>query len=196
MGRPACHAVIDGQVRLDIRQLHRRGLLRPGNLFNWTWRSYGAPDRVSISVRDRALLIQYLIDGQSEVRTEVEIRGRPCRYGGQRFYFHCPHCSRTCEIVVMTTSGRAWGCRKCLKLRYESQRLSQRHRLDRRAAHLQHRAGTENDHGWIIKHKWMRWPTFNSLMDRANELEAESTLQIMQRVFRLTGIAPPKKSTE
>jgi hypothetical protein len=97
-------------------------------------------------------------------------RSLPCRYGGSRTYLLCPHCCRMCEVIVMTTNGRRWGCRKCLRLHYQSQRLAPADRMQRRADALYERAGTDSGDGMVIKRKGMRWRTFNRLMDHANAL--------------------------
>ena len=75
-------------------------------------------------IGDEAIELSYKVrddEGQTEdVRITVPLRFRPCRYGGHRAYLGCPYCLRTCEVIVMTTSGRQWGCRRCLRLRYQS----------------------------------------------------------------------------
>jgi len=85
----------------------------------------------------------------------------------------------------MTSNGRAWGCRCCLRLRYRSQSLSPAYRIQRRAEEIYARAGTEDDAGLIHKHKWMRWRTFNRLMERANGLDADADAAFLLRLFRL-----------
>jgi len=38
-----------------------------------------------------------------------------------------------------------------------------------------------------MKRKWMRWRTFNRLMDRANQLSADADGAFVDRVARLFG---------
>jgi hypothetical protein len=85
----------------------------------------------------------------------------------------------------MTSSVRTWGCRRCLPLRYRSQSLAPAYRIQRRAEKIYARAGTEDDAGLIYKHRWMRWRTFNRLMDRANGLDADADAAFLLRLFRL-----------
>jgi hypothetical protein len=91
-----------------------------------------------------------------------------------------------CEVVVMATHGRSWGCRRCLKLRYTSQGFGRGDRLQRRADELYARAGFESEDGtYLHKHKWMRWRTFNRLMDRANALSEAADAAFLYRLRRL-----------
>ena len=43
----------------------------------------------------------------------------PLTYG-PRWYFLCPHCGRRCEALYL--KGRDFGCRRCLRLGYRSQK--------------------------------------------------------------------------
>lgn len=134
-------------------------------------------------------------DGSQEVRVTVPIRRVRWRFGGQRRYWTCPNCWRHCEVVVMASRGRYWGCRQCLRLRYRSQALAPADRLERRAAKLYAKAGLEDDAGMIYKHKWMRWRTFNRLMDRANALADGADALHFSGVCRiLARLAPTRLS--
>ncbi len=188
-GRPATRVAIEGQRRLDVRVLRRRGWLRPGGFGSWTW-SQGSEEMGSVSYRilDGAIQMNYTTgDDDSErvpVQVIVQLRAVPCRYGGVRTYFQCPHCRRRCEVIVMTTSGRTWGCRRCLPLSYASQSLAPAARMQRRADALYSRAGTDYGEGIVFKHKWMRWRTFNRLMDRANLLSEYADAAFLYRMRR------------
>jgi hypothetical protein len=68
-------------------------------------------------------------------------------------------------------------------LRYQSQRLSPGDRMQRRADALYERAGT--DCGDIIaKQKWMRWSTYNRLIERANALSVGADAAFLYRMRR------------
>jgi len=195
-GRPASYAVIDSQRRLDIRALRRGRCLAPGTSGVWTWRQEGEPCG-SVSYRgldDGTMALEYSVWNNEDERELVEItiqtRSYPCRYGGSRSYFSCPYCRRRCEVVVMTTNGRHWGCRRCLPVRYASQRLSPADRMQRRADTLYERAGTDHGEGFVVKRKWMRWRTFNRLMNRANALSTGADAAFLWRLRRFGFDAP------
>ena len=84
----------------------------------------------------------------------------------------------------MATSATWWGCRKCLRLRYQSQRLAPADRMQRRADALYERAGIDY-RDTVVKHKWMRWRTYNRLIDRANALSSDADAAFLYRMRRL-----------
>ena len=188
-GRPATRITIEGQRRLDVRLFNEQGGLRPGRGGVWTWSWGGEPiGSASYRVLDGAVQLNYLAGDEDSERIPIQIivqlRTMPCRFGGVRTYFQCPHCRRRCEVIVMTTSGRAWGCRRCLPVRYASQSLAPADRMQQRADALYSRAGTDYGEGFVVKHKWMRWRTFNRLMDRANLLSQYADAAFLYRMRR------------
>ena len=73
-----------------------------------------------------------------------------------------------------------------MRLRYNSQGQAPADRLQRRADELYARAGVESEDGkYILKHKWMRWGTFNRLMDRANQISGEADIAALAGLERL-----------
>jgi len=187
-GRRGWRGVIECQQRLDIRMFVRRGWLHRSS-GSYQWSSDGEPaGSVSYTVSADALDLRYTVPDEVEdipVHISIPIRRTPCRYGGERHYWGCPNCGRWCEVVVMASHGRYWGCRRCLRLRYISQGLAPADRAQRRADQLYARAGAEDDDGLVHKHKWMRWRTFNRLMDRADNLSAVANDAFVYRALRL-----------
>lgn len=49
----------------------------------------------------------------------IEIVSRPCRYGGERFYFVCPVSGRRCEVLALVNG--VFACRQAHKLNYRIQ---------------------------------------------------------------------------
>ena len=190
-GRPALRGVIEDRIRLDVRGCARRGDLEPGSAGKLSW-SCDGEETASAGYRaqDGALELHYTITSEDEERIPVAItipvRLTPCRFGGYRSYWQCPRCGRRCEVVVMASHGRWWGCRRCMGLRHASQRQDRASRLQSRADELYARAGWESDDGSLVhKHKWMRWRTFNRLMDRANRVSREADVAALAGLARL-----------
>lgn len=175
-GRPAWRPILERRTRLDVRFLQRQGWLRPGQAGSLTWSSDGEPiASVSYRAFDDTLELQYGVrhDGEEDwtpTLTSVPIEHHPWRFGGRRAFWRCPRCARRCEVVVY--AGGRWACRKCLRLAYQSQRLAPADRLQLRADRLYARAGTDYGDGFVVRRKWMRWRTFNRLIDRANAASA------------------------
>jgi hypothetical protein len=194
-GRAGWRGVVEQRKRLDIRRCRKQGWLRVGasGWYNWTWD--GEPwGSVSYAVRDGALELSWRItssdDENVSFRTTVPIKRVPCRFGGERLYWHCPSCYRNCEVIVMANTARFWGCRRCLKLRYSCQGHDAATRMQRRADAIYARLGDTHDDGLVYKPKWMRWKTFNRLMDTANELAENADAFFALRIMRIAKFLP------
>src|SRR5215212_493346 len=124
---------------LDIRRLHREGLLKGGNLFSWGWfrvdqegASIGAlvyQDRIVLSYRHRSRL-----GGEwEEVKEPVPLEWTPCNFGGERPWFVCPGAECGRRVAILYKLRKDFLCRYCYDLRYESQREDNKDRASRRA---------------------------------------------------------------
>jgi hypothetical protein len=56
--------------------------------------------------------------------------------------------------------------------------------MQQRADALYGKAGTDYGEGFVVKHKWMRWRTFNRLMNRANQLSEYADAAFLYRMRR------------
>src|SRR5262249_21159912 len=168
-----------------------RTWLHPGAVGSRVWRDGDGESCASVGyvVLEDALELRYAIQEDDRasvpVRVTIPVTSVLCRFGGKRRYWLCPRCWRRCEIVVMATHARWWGCRRCMRLRHHSQGLAAGDRAERHADQLYARAGIEDDQGMIHKHKWMRWRTFSRLIDQANELSAAADASFLDRLRRL-----------
>lgn len=188
-GRPALRGVIEHRKRLDVRVLRKWGVLgRDGSAGAVRWWS-GDDDAGSISYlieNEGSVRLDYTVtdDGvQHPIRYWLATTRIPCRYGGHRYYWLCPWCSRRCEVLAIAKQGREWACRRCLRLRYVSQGLTPCYRLQHRADKIYARLGAA-DSDFIPKPKRMRWRTFNRMVDQANDLSAQADGWFIWRLRR------------
>lgn len=156
---------------LDIRKLHRDGLLTPGRAFGWHWTVNGN-EVASIQMRtevDRVILC-YQNRSRSNggewqpMNYPVYLTWTACSLGGRRPWFVCP--ARGCGRRVAILFGSSiFACRHCHKLAYECQRETDDDRAMRRADTIRRRlgwkAGIANPEGG--KPKRMHWRTFERL---------------------------------
>ncbi len=164
-GRYGWRAVIEAQQRIDVRELRRQGQL--------TLRS-----------GERPVALTVLHSDDSETRG-LRLTRLHCRFGGWRYYLHCPRCARRVEILLLA-GGRTWGCRRCLRLRYESQGLAFGDRCQRRADKLRERVAID-DGEYLHKRKWLRWRTFNRACERADGLQQIADGAFVVRIARRLG---------
>lgn len=177
----------DDMRALDIRRLHREGLLTPGRAFGWQW-TRGGNEVASIQIRtesDRVILGYRTQRNGGEWRPmeySVYLAWTDCNLGGRRPWFLCPAqgCGRRVAILY---GGSIFACRHCHKLAYECQRETDDDRAARRANTIRRRLGWEpgifNPSGW--KPKGMHWRTFERLKAEHDALVGESLTGMAKR---------------
>ena len=139
-----CHSV-------DVRYLHREGLLKPGRWFSLRW---SRADRETGSIRgvvegaerpeQMILLYRYRggLGGEWEdVQERVSLDWTACNFGGERPWFICPGTGCGQRVAILYGPGKYFLCRHCYDLVYESQRENEMHRALRRAQTIRERLG-------------------------------------------------------
>lgn len=173
---------------LDIRRLHRAGLLRPGQVFSWQWTVCGK-EVSSIQVRtevDRVILNYRNRSNGGEWRPmeySVYVEWTGCNLGGRRAWFLCPAqgCGRRVAILF---GGSIFACRHCHKLAYACQRETDDDRAMRRADTIRRRlgwgAGIANPAGG--KPKGMHWRTYQRLKSEHDAFANSSWAGMAERL--------------
>ena len=170
----------DNYRTLDVRRWAREGMLRPGRWAGWQWTRDG---EVLASIQmcaeeGRVILIYRHRDDGGDWKDErypVRITRTPSALGGSRDWFICPAvgCGRRVAILY---GGAIFACRHCHRLAYASAREDYGDRAMRRADRLRARLGWEpgiiNPEG--EKPKWMRWRTFDRLVEQHEQLVGRS----------------------
>lgn len=175
-GRQGGGRCTDNMRALDVRKIHREGLLSPGRLFSWRWSCNGETtaridlhvdvDRVFLSYRSR----RHFDAEWESINYAVGFAWTPCTLGGRRVWWLCPGvgCGRR---VAALYGGRLFACRHCHRLAYRSQRESERDRASREVNTIRRRlgwpAGFLNDTGG--KPKGMHWRTYWRLYEQHNK---------------------------
>jgi hypothetical protein len=173
---------------LDIRLLHRDGLLAPGRSFSLWWTRNGETmATVNISSAFERVTLSYRQRDQGgtweEMDYPVRITTTPCNYGGQRVWWLCPgwRCGRRVAVLY---GGAVFACRHCHDLTYRSQREGFGDRSSRRADKLRDRLGWQPGilNGDGGKPKGMHWKTFRRLKREHDSLVQVSIYDIERRV--------------
>lgn len=171
-----CHSV-------DVRYVHRHGLLKPGGWFSLRWTRgdmetgsirgivEGAerPERVILSYRHRSGS-----GGEwEEVREPVGLDWTPCNFGGERPWFVCPGAGCGRRVAVLHGPGRYFLCRHCYDLSYESQREGGIYRALHKAQGIRERLGGSANMMMPFpdKPKGMHWRTYWRLRREHDEAE-------------------------
>lgn len=174
----------DDMCSLDVRRIHREGLLAPGRFSTWLWSHNGQPTAtICFRAEEDRLVLSYNIRNTHQVGGEWEAMNYPvlldwtsCGFGGWRVWWRCPAqgCGRRVAVLY---GGRVFACRRCNRLAYRSQRERQDDRAARRADRIRRRlgwdAGILNPNG--PKPKGMHWRTFERL-EREHDAHVNAAL--------------------
>jgi hypothetical protein len=171
----------EGYRSLDVRRLHREGLLKSGNRFSWRWSRAGREvasigafvyrDYVFLSYRHRSGPVAEWED----VEEPVPLEWTPCNFGGERPWFVCPGAACGRRVAVLYRPGKYFLCRHCYDLRYQSQREDKAGRVLRRAQKIRQRLGGSANmtEPFPEKPKGMHHDTYMRLFWEHHEAEME-----------------------
>ncbi len=184
--RYGARSTTDDFRRLDIRSLVRAGVLTPGHAGGLQWVQGGETvASIQISATADSLRVSYRHrSGDENWTTEnypIRLVRTLCNFGGSRAWFLCP--ARGCgRRVAILYGGGVFACRRCYDLAYASSRESPSDRASRRADKLRLKLGWElgilNNAG--DKPKWMRWRTFERLVEEHDGYADLSVAHLMQ----------------
>src|SRR5450631_3394674 len=99
-----------------------------------------------------------------------------CRYGGQRPWLLCPACVRRMAVLYLGgASALSFSCRRCAKLKYDSQRSGPRLRLMRKAQKLRRQLGGSGSlwKPFPEKPPVMQWRRYERVKELAMNAEEE-----------------------
>jgi hypothetical protein len=170
---------------VDVRYLHREGLLKQGSWFSLRWSRAG---RETGSIRcavignekpERVLLVYRHRSGPGreweDVKESVPLTWTACNFGEERMWFICPGAGCGRRVAVLYGPGRYFLCRHCYDLVYESQGENAMYRALRRAQAIRERLGGSANmmEPFPEKAKGMHWKTYERLWWEHQEAEME-----------------------
>jgi hypothetical protein len=182
---------------LDVRRLHREGLLKPNWGFSWCWSRSGqktASVGGLVEGGDRAERVVLLFRHRSGPGAEwegaqqpVALEWTPCNFGGERSWFICPGAGCGRRVAVLYGPGRYFLCRHCYDLSYESQHEDKTHRALRRAQKIRQRlGGTANMmEPFPEKPKGMHHETYMRMFWEHHEAEMEQLVGMRKWLDKL-----------
>ena len=159
-GRPSWHVKAEHCRSIDVRRLHREGLLRSGVATTWAWTDKATGERlaaIGLRFADGTLTLAYSLNDKP-THQWVPLERTPCHYGGSRPWFNCPRCQRRVAVLYLRASGFA--CRHCQRVAYASQSDEVIGRSWRRQAKLEAKLGPD----WQ-RPKGMHWQTRERLLE-------------------------------
>jgi hypothetical protein len=185
-----CHSI-------DVRYLHREGLLKPGRWFSLRWSRAGResgsirggvgssrlPESVTLLYRHRSGL-----GGEWEdVQETVTLSWTACNFGGERPWFICSGAGCGRRVAVLYGLGRNFLCRHCCDLSYESQRENSMYRALHKAQNIRERLGGSANmmEPFPEKLRGMHWSTYERLWWEHNEADMKQLLCMREWLDKL-----------
>jgi hypothetical protein len=171
-GAPTCESC----TSIDVRDWSRRGLLRAGQPFAWSWNRAGEPcGNISVWPEPDAVVLIFQSRPPGEIKSRVQrvpIVWTVCHLGGRRPWFRCTvysdgrYCGR--RVAILYGAGELFACRRCYGLAYASQQESPRFRNISRSRNIRMRLGGSPDlfEPFPKKPPRMHWRTYLRLRAR------------------------------
>ena len=123
-------ATVEASCDLTVFQLKERGMLDAGHtatVITWVMKNTGKESRITLEVNmtsEPYARFTYSISDSKGNSTpydlEVSLITTPCNFGGVRYWFVCPMCSRRVGGLYLAPGERYFMCRKCNNLTYHS----------------------------------------------------------------------------
>ena len=185
-----CHSV-------DVRYLHREGLLTPGRWFSLRWSRAGRETgfiRAAVigDEKPKGVILTYRHrSGPSgeweDVREPVSLDWTACNFGGERPWFICPGAGCGRRVAILYGPGRYFLCRHCYDLVYESQRDNAIYRALHKAQSIRERlgGGTNMMEPFPVKPKGMHYETYWRLREEHDEAEMEQLVGMREWLEKL-----------
>jgi hypothetical protein len=185
-----CHSV-------DVRYLHREGLLKAGHWFSLRWSRAGRETgsiRVAVEGDDRPKRVLLLYrhrggpgDEWEDVQEPVSLEWTACNFGGERPWFICPGAGCSRRVAYLYGLGCYFLCRYCYDLVYESQRENDMSRALHKAQSIRERLGGSANmtKPFPEKPKGMHWSTYERLCWEHEEADMEQLAALREWLDRL-----------
>jgi hypothetical protein len=162
------HSTVEHIQSFDVHVLHRMGALREP-LVSYPMVSFRWPGLFRLTANKWRVDIQF----RSGAIQRISLRWSPCNFGGHRPWFVCDRCNRA--VGKLYNTGCSLACRRCLDLRYASQRRGAKSRRYLQALKLRLRLNgiASLDKPFPSRPKGMHRRTFDRLRRKAEALEAD-----------------------
>lgn len=126
----------------------------------------------------------------SNLVIRIYVDKTPCHFGGDRYWFVCPSCSRKCSKVYIDKIGLA--CRKCCDLNYFSQQHTKTdsYYYQRKAEQVARKIDRDYKYNGIHpifppKPKYMKWSAYGKLYRQFHDSSERSYQVWLQGASRI-----------
>ena len=145
--------------------------------------SLAPPTEMNVEAAPRGPVLELKLPTRHgfDVTAQIRFTTTPLNFGGCRVWMLCPRCAGRARVMFAGV-GKI-GCRRCLRVRYQSQCGDAKDRAHRAIAKIEKRLITRR--GRFYKPKGMLWRTFHRLCDRYDHHDAVLNAGLVRAVQRL-----------
>lgn len=183
----------ESYLRLDLRYLHKQGMLKAGYGGSLNWTRNGEPSgTIGYRAQFNGLQLSYSgrpsgHDDWQSISEFIPYQFSNQNYGGQRRWLSCLSCGCKCAVLY---GGTYFRCRKCYGLSYQSQSESGLDTLYAQSRRIRRRLGASMslDKPIMEKPKGMHWRTFHHLVEKENRIADKINFALMDYIEALRRI--------
>ena len=194
MARPCSYATskVEEWRSIDLADLRRWGMVaavkmvKTGRIPAIVWSTPDSADQLGVIAQPRGVLFVRQDDHGQLYKLLVPFVYTATQFGGERAWFQCPGCQQGCRVLYGRNSMR---CRKCRRLKYQSQYQMPAFRLLDRAHKVRRRLGRPGSSGDPLPPKppRMRWRTYRRLERLVSRLELAGWAAMAVQVKAISG---------
>ena len=198
MPRSRQRACLEQGLKLDINRLIRQGAMRPGvrsGSFRISWTDSYTGEVVAAGIITANM--EGLYQGWFRIQLGsldqwIDLIPQPRHFGGRQWYFECPMTRRRCSVLWRPPGAKRFCSRQAWtrQAAYASQFLDADNRAHRGKAKIKARLiGDCDPDEWDLppKPKWMRWSTYNRLVEKFDSYEEVLDRGITELMAKLLG---------
>jgi hypothetical protein len=184
MPRPLQRVRLESGLKLNLNRLARRGFIRPGAITGpvsiaWTEKYTGDEIAAGLITADMSGIQGWFRIQVADLDQRIMLTTRRRHFGGHQWYFVCPYTNRPASVLWKPPDTHSFASRQKWKrqVAYASQFMDRVARGHQGAAAIKSRlcsiGGFAPDE-WDLppKPKWMRWRTYNRMVEKFDQYEA------------------------
>lgn len=198
MPRPLQRVRLESGLKLDLNRLARRGFIKPGAITGpvgiaWTDGYTGQQIASGYITAD----MSGEQNGWLRIRLGrldqlIGLVARRRHFGGRQWFFMCPHLHSLATVLWMPPGAHSFACRERWRrqVAYASQFMDRTARAHQGKAKINSRlcsTGGFDPDEWDLppKPKWMRWRTYNRMVEKFDGYEAMLEEGLAEAIMRL-----------
>jgi hypothetical protein len=197
MPRPVQRVRLESGLKLDLNSLARRGIIKAGAITGpvgiaWTDDTGQQIASGHVTADMSGEHVGWLRIRLGRLDQCISLVARPRHFGGRQWFFKCPHLHSLASVLWMPPGAETFACRQKWprQVAYASQFMDRVARGHQGAATIKSRLcsiGRFAPDEWELppKPKWMRWRTYNRMVEKFDRYEAMVEEGLLGAVKRL-----------